>query len=175
MLLLGNISSIQTLLEEPERIAIPIKLGTPVEFNETHNYFKFDFTGSADAKISISVSHDTVTLNLTDPMGEKRRLEESKDVLVGNLSCNGTYYLEVIYDELDELYYQIEGIFNTVVIGSIMDIVDLNKIFYTNNVALETIQYYGYIEYKIINLTEDKIIYFTNSKPDEYYYPYYPN
>ena len=182
LLLLENISSIETSLDDTERKAIPIKIGTPVEFFRDQNYFKFDYNDLRSAHIFFSFEGNEGTLYLTDPFGKRRRVEYDRNYYYGSngyvaeLNYNGTYYLEVICDYLE---YLIGGTLNTFIIGGIMDTINLNKTMYVSDRRLyQRDNFYGFIEYKVSNTEKETIVYFTNPYLDSYYkedcYPYYP-
>ena len=176
LLLLENISSIETILDDTERKAIPINIGTSVEFFRDKNYFKFDYNDLRSAHIFFYFLGHMYTLYLTDPFGERKRIEYGRFGYEGELNYNGTYYLEVICNYLG---YLTGGTLNTLIIGGIMDTIYLNKSIYFTERSFHRIDNdYGFVEYKVSKLEEDKIVYFTHPYFDSYVsencYPYYP-
>ena len=180
LLLLENISTIQAVLEDTERKAIPIKLGTPVEFFRDKNYFTFEYHGLTEARLFFSFEGYKGDLYLTNPKGERSKVE--RDYYYGNglmiyLMQEGTYYLEIICGYLE---YHIGGTFNTLLIGGTMDTINLNQSVYINDRRFTIHDYFGYIEYKVSKLEKDIIVYFTNSTIYRQNYedkisPYYPD
>ena len=53
LLLLGNIKSILTGLNEEEKEAIDIKIGYKVEYDINRSYFQFKYEGSNDLRFSL--------------------------------------------------------------------------------------------------------------------------
>ena len=180
LLLLGGISSVQIQLNEEEEEAIEIEIGSAVEFDKNRNYFKFLYEAETTSKIIFRFEENDENLYLTYPSGKRIILgnnEYSRKNFEGNLTENGTYYLEV---KCYSFRCEIGGFFNSFLFGSPMKTIDLSQNSYFMDFSLYLQgEYYGCIEYKVSGLKEDKYVYFINTRSDEYYYtyyyPYYPD
>ena len=64
-LLLGNIKSILTGLNEEEKEAIDIKIGYKVEYDINRSYFQFKYEGSNESKIFFDIDYYNTNLILT--------------------------------------------------------------------------------------------------------------
>ena len=178
LLLLGNIKSILTGIneEEDEKQAIDIKFGYKVEYDKNRNYFRFIYEGSNETKIFFDIDYHQADLNLIYPSGEKAYLKIED---VGDLTENGTYFIEVI---CKSYACELGGYFNSFILGDIMDTIDLSKNVYFSDkqISIRDSYYYGDLEYKVNNLNEDKYVYFemeiyNDIYYNEEYYPYYPD
>ena len=79
-LLLNCLSNLQIGFNvDQEEEDIEIKIGTPVEFRRDKNFFKFNYYGTNESKIN-----------------EFHFIEGKSKIYEGNLTYNGTYYLELI-------------------------------------------------------------------------------
>ena len=177
LLLLDGISSIQPEFNEDQNDAIPIEIGSSVEYDQTRNYFKFNYEGSTTAQIIFRIEDYDEDLYLTYPSRERINLRDSKyyrNNYAGNLTENGDYYLEV---KCFSYRCELGGNFGTILFGTPMKTIDLSQNTYFNDLDFEfdRDKYYDLIEYKVSGLTEDKYVYFTTLDNDDYYYTdYYP-
>ncbi len=182
LLLLDGISSIQTWFNEDEKEAIPIEIGSSVEYDKIRSYFQFNYEGSTPAKIFFNL--DDEDLFLTYPDGTtKVNLKNDDDKYsdtnyIGNLTQNGIYHLTII---CRSFRCEIGGSFSSLLFGSAMKIIDFSESSYFNDQEfhLSGNQLYGLIEYNVSGLRENKSVYFTNLGLGKhyltYYYPYYPD
>ena len=184
-LLLGNIKSILTGLNEEEKEAIDIKIGYKVEYDINRSYFQFKYEGSNESKIFFDIDYYNMNLILTYPSKEKIFLKYENyysdyRTYMGNLTERGTYFLEVICESYT---CELGGCFNSFILGDIMDTIDLSKNVYfkdKENDFQNSYYYYGALEYKVSNLNENKYVYFTMETHDDkyfntHYFPYYPD
>ena len=184
-LLLGNIKSILTGLNEEEKEAIDIKIGYKVEYDINRSYFQFKYEGSNESKIFFDIDYYNMNLILTYPSKEKIFLKYENyysdyRTYMGNLTERGTYFLEVICESYT---CELGGCFNSFILGDIMDTIDLSKNVYFKDKEIDfrnSYYYYGALEYKVSNLNENKYVYFTMETHDDkyintYYFPYYPD
>ena len=174
-LLLNYISCLQPQLNEDRKKPIEIKIGSEVEYDKNINYFQFNFAGSNDSKIFLFFYHFENDIYLTDPTGERNKVEKESNLLyIGNLTLNGTYTLELI---CKTIYCEIGGKFMAIIPGIIIETIDLNKNVYFFNFGLSLDIYYDTISYKVSNLKENKTVCFINldnNNPESAYYePFY--
>ena len=131
-LLLNYITNLETRLNAAQEKAIEFKIGSPTEFGRDRNFFKFSYYGSNEAKIIFyfenDVSyfeHDELYLILIVPENGRYYLGKFDYYyysLVGNLTYNGIYYLELICRSIS---CELGGKFFTTIIGNI-ETIDLN-------------------------------------------------
>ena len=175
VLLLNCITSLQTESNGFQKEAVEIKFGTMVDIDKTNNYFKFIYNGDNDVQVYFRFEERVGDLYLTDPNGDKHYLERQNGIYKGNLTYDGTYYLEIVCQEfLCEL-----GSKFSIVYPRITETIDLSK-----NIYYKSISYYSFYEYlgmdqfKVSNLKEEKYVCFelvdTVSYYRREYYPYYP-
>ena len=111
---------------------------------------------------------------MTNPNDEREELDKDDKVLKGNLSFNGTYYLEVV---CRSFLCDIGSRFKSIIPEIIMDTIDLTKEFYFYDFRFSTWrENYGVIKYKVINQNDDKYMYLAiveNDYFDGNYVPYY--
>ena len=74
LLLLGNISSLQTWLNEDKEQPIEIQNGSKVEYDKERSYFMFNYEGPNDAKIFFRFDEYNEELYLTNPKKERNQL-----------------------------------------------------------------------------------------------------
>ena len=182
LLLLGNIKSILTGLNEEEKEAIDIKISYKVEYDINRSYFQFKYEGSNESKIFFDIDYYNTNLILTYPSKEKifLKYENYYSIYMGNLTERGTYFLEVICESYT---CELGGCFNSFILGDIMDTIDLSKNVYFKDKEIDfhnSYYYYGALEYKVSNLNENKYVYFTMETHDDkyfntHYFPYYPD
>jgi len=175
LLSLACITSLQAGIKEDQKNYKEIKIGSPVEYDKSNNLFKFTYNGNASI-IVLYFQLSDISAYLTDPNGNKNKMEENKHEITGKLMNNGTYLLEIICDTIAG---ELGGKFETFIPASSEEI-DLNKNIYFQNFIYESELYYNYPQFKVKNLNEDKYVYFKLlSNDDSYYtreyYPYYPN
>jgi len=97
---------------------------------------------------------------------------------MGNLTENGTYFIEVICKSYT---CELGGSFNSFIIGDVMDTIDLSKNVYFKDREIDFDDYgndhhYGTIDYKVSNLNENKYVYFVMERYyDKTYIPFYPD
>ena len=95
---------------------------------------------------------------------------------MGNLTENGTYFIEVICKSYT---CELGGYFNSFIIGDVMDTIDLSKNVYFKDKEInfyDSYYYYGTIDYKVSNLNENKYVYFVmETYLSNEYIPYYPD
>ena len=175
VLLLNCITSLQTEPNGFQKEAVEIKFGTMVDFDKTNNYFKFTYNGDNDAQIYFRFEERIGDVYLTDPNGERHYLERDSRIYKGNLTYDGTYYLEIVCQQfLCEL-----GSRFMIIYPRTTETIDLSK-----NVYYQSKSYYIYgeyldmIQYKVSNLKEEKYVFFERIETDDYYrrnyVPYYP-
>ena len=180
LLLIDCFSCIETELYEEQKQAVEINISSKVEYDQNNNYFQFKYEGSNKAKIFFKIDFKS-DLYLTYPKGEKVKLQSDDNYrfadYVGNLTENGTYFLEVFCK-----YFSCElgGSFNSLILGDITATIDLSKNVYYRIYDSGFYQNkYDIIEYKVSGLTEDKYVYFMMKSNDIRYYrdyfPYYPD
>ena len=174
-LLLNCITSLQTESNAVQKEAVEIKFGTMVDIDKNNNYFKFIYNGDNDVQVYFRFEERVGDLYLTDPNGDRHYLERQNGMYKGNLTYDGTYYLEIVCQEfLCEL-----GSKFSIVYPRITETIDLSK-----NIYYKSISYYSFYEYlgmdqfKVSNLKEEKYVCFelvdTVSYYRREYYPYYP-
>lgn len=136
------------------------------------------YTGSTEAKIYLDFVDYSEDLYLTYPSNERINIktydEWGIEEYKGNLKEEGTYYLELV---CKSFIAELGGSFSSVIYDGILDIIDLSKKIYSNDVSYySTNNYPGMIQYKVSGLTEDKYVFFIS--PDYHsdfgLYPYYP-
>ena len=178
LLLFENISNIQTGFNQDKENAIEIKLGSKVDYDKTKNFFKFNYTGSTEAKIFFSTEDYSEGLYLTYPSGERTNIKTHDEwggsKYEGRLKEKGTYYLEVLCKSFRA---EIGGSFKSIIYDGIIDVIDLSKTMYSNDFNyFSRDNYPGLIEYRVSGLTEDKYVFFISPKLYDFktYYPYYP-
>ena len=99
VLLLNCITSLQTEPNGFQKEAVEIKFGTMVDFDKTNNYFKFIYNGDNDVQVYFRFEERVGDLYLTDPKGDRHYLERENGNYKGNLTYDGTYYLEIVCQE----------------------------------------------------------------------------
>ena len=181
-LLLNYITNLETKLNAAQEKAIEFQIGSPTEFGRDRNFFKFSYYGSNDAKIIFYFEKDVSyfehdELYLIDPENGRYYLGTMgyhHHSLVGNLTYNGTYYLELICQSIG---CELGGKFFTTIIGNI-ETIDLNDNIYCENIEYSSEYYLGMKKYKVRNLKEEKLVYFSVYDMSDYelkeYYPFYP-
>ena len=177
LFLLESISSIQTYLEDTAQNPNKIKIGRPIEYYKNNNYFTFEYNFASD-NVSIFFYFDDAgfdkDLYLIYPNGRKAPLtKEPNGYYQETLNQNGTYGLELI---CESYFYEIGGTLNTLIVGGIMDTINLDENIYFSDFCLGSNQYYGEIKYLVTDLQKNKSVYFTFEyyNPGEYK-PYYPD
>jgi hypothetical protein len=100
-LLLNYITNLETKLNAAQEKAIEFQIGSPTEFGRDRNFFKFSYYGSNDAKIIFYFENDVSyfehdELYLIDPENGRYYLGTIDNRLIGKLTYNCTYYLELI-------------------------------------------------------------------------------
>ena len=177
LLLLSSISRVRTLLNENERQAINMTVGSIVEYDKNRNYFQFTFEGSNESKIFFDFAMYREDLFLTKPNGDRINLKDDYTYdysrnYIGNLTENGTYYVEVFCTSFT---CEIGSSFYSIIIGGIFDTIDFSKkIYYSQYNFYSYNIYLGTIDYKVTGIREDKYVYFTLDSTDPYYIPYDP-
>jgi hypothetical protein len=146
-----------------------------VDYDKAKNYFKFTYEGDNDAKILFRFEEKVGDLYLTDPHGERHYLERRNQNYKGNLTYDGTYYLEI---NCKAFICELGGRFWIMVPGSIKTI-DLNKSVYSQENSFYIYdEYLDMIKFKVSNLQEEKYVFFETIGIDDYYkrynVPYYP-
>lgn len=174
VLLLNCITSLQTEPNDVQKEAVEIKFGTPVDFDKTNNYFKFTYNGDNDVQIYFRFGERVGDLYLTDPNGERHYLERDSGNYKGNLTYDGTYYLEIV---CQEFWCELGSKF-AIVYPRITETIDLSKNIYYQSISYYTNdEYIGMDQFKVSNLKEEKYVYFEMVEHDSYYkreyYPYY--
>jgi len=177
-LFIVDASSILLDLDDANKEAIEIHIGTQEEYYKNHNYFKFEYNGINGSQIYFSFVKYDRDLYLTDPKGERKKLSKYiyyKNLYKDVLKYNGTYYLEIV---CDSYFLEIGGTFNSTLIGDAMDTIDLNKNIYFNDFTISIYNWEynnGIIEYKTSVLKKNVDMYFMSTDYDKMiYYPYYP-
>ncbi len=121
-LLLNYITNLETKLNAAQEKAIEFQIGSPTVFTKNMNFFKFNYYGSNEAKIIFSYDPPLLfELYLTDPENGRYYLKWDE----GNLTYNGTYYLELIC--ISDFYLSCEfgGKLYSTIIGN-TETIDLN-------------------------------------------------
>ena len=174
LLLLSSISGIQTLSDKNKTDAIEMTVGSRVEFDKNRNYFKFTFEGSDKAKIIFDFYEYDEDLFLTKPNDVRINLKDEYSYpYLGNLTENGTYYVEVFCSSYK---YEIGSSFFSIIIGGIIDTIDFSKkMYYSQSSFHFQNTYFGTMDYMVTGIEEDKYVYFTNTSRYGDYEPYYPN
>ena len=171
---LACISSLQAGIKEDQKNYKEIKIGSSVDYDKNNNLFKFTYNGNASVLFLYFPLAD-ISVELTDPNGNKNKMEDHRELFIGKLEYNGTYLLEIICDSING---EMGGIFEAFIPSSSEEI-DLNKNIYFQNFEYESQLYYNYPQFKVKNLKEDKFVFFKSLSRDSYYtseyYPYYPN
>ena len=125
-LLLNYITNLETRLNADQEKAIEIKIGSPTVFTKNMNFFKFNYYGSNEAKIIFSYDPPLLfELYLTDPENGRYYLKWDE----GNLTYNGTYYLELICISDFYLGCEFGGKLYSTIIGN-TETIDLNDNIY---------------------------------------------
>ena len=157
LLLLDGISSIQTWFNEDEKEAIPIEIGSSVEYDKIRSYFQFNYKGSTPAKIFFNLDDEDLFLIYPDGT-TKVNLKNDDDKYsdtnyIGNLTQNGIYNLTII---CRSFRCEIGGSFSSLLFGSAMKIIDFSESSYFNDQEfhLSGNQLYGLIEYNVSGLRE---------------------
>ena len=175
VLILNCITSLKTEINTDQKEAIEIQIGSMVDYDKTKNYFKFTYEGDNDSKILFIFEQKVGDLYLTDPHEERHYLERRNKNYKGNLTYDGTYYLEII---CKSFICELGGRFWIIVPGSIKTI-DLNKSVYSQENSFYIYdEYLDMIKFKVSNLQEEKYVFFETIGIDDYYkrynVPYYP-
>ena len=180
-LLLNYITNLETRLNAAQEKAIEFQIGSPTVFGRDRNFFKFSYYGSNDAKIIFYFDNDFShfehdELYLIDPENGRYYLGtiDYHYSFAGNLTYNGTYYLELI---CQSIICELGGNFYSSIIGNI-ETIDLNNNIYYENIEYSSKNYLGMKKYKVHNLKEEKLVYFSVYGMSDYdlekYYPFYP-
>ena len=172
-LLLNYITNLETRLNADQEKAIEFQIGSPTVFTKNMNFFKFNYYGSNEAKIIFSYDPPLLfELYLTDPENGRYYLKWDE----GNLTYNGTYYLELIC--ISDFYLSCEfgGKLYSTIIGN-TETIDLNDNIYYQDFVYSNEYYLGMKKFKVNTLKEEKLVYFSIS--DYFYdivnyYPFYP-
>ena len=172
-LLLNCITNLQTGSNTAQEEAIEIKIGTPIDFGRDRNFFKFSYYDSNEAVIIFYFEDYIGGLYLIDPENERHYLERDYGYHKGNLTYNGTYYLELI---CQDIRCEFGNKFYSTIIGN-MEAIDLNDNIYHQDFQYYNKEYLGLKKFKVSNLKEEKLVYFSISGYYLYYikeyYPYY--
>ena len=185
LLLLSYISSTQPKFYAGENQAIKFEIGSTVEFGMDRNYFQFDYSGPTDETIYFSVLNHRPEIYITAPGADKIRLERNRRyysnyrTYEAKLNTTGTYYISVECEAIDCLF---GGNFASFIQGRTIDIIDLTKNYYFNDIDFMTNTNNSVNTYKVNKLSEEKYVYFTLLRDylEGYgyyygYYPYYPD
>ena len=174
-LFLNCITEIQAKLYVEQKEAIEIKIDSWNEFGRDKNYFKFNYYGSNEAKIifNFEPGHKS-ELYLIDPENEKYYLGTIDNRLMGNLTYNGTYYLELI---CQSIRCEFGGKFYSTIIGN-TETIDFSDNVYYQDIDYSNEYYLGLKKFKVSNLKEEKLVYFSiyflEKYGTKYSYPFYP-
>lgn len=99
-----------------------------------------------------------VDLYLRDPENEEHFIEGKSKIYEGNLTYNGTYYLELI---CKSILCEFGGKFYSTILGN-TETIDLNENIYSHEFSFYTNGYYYDMKKFIVNnLNEEKIVYFS--------------
>ena len=168
-LLLNCITNLQTGLYSDQTEAKEIQIDSPVEFGRDKNYFKFNYYGSNESKIVFYFELEIRELYLTDPENRKQNLGRREF----NLTCNGTYYLEF---NCESINCEFGSKFYSTIIGNTKTI-DFSDKIYQQNFTYHSENYLGLKKFKVSNLKEEKLVYFSAYDVRDYYledyYPFY--
>ena len=181
--LIDTISNIKIGLNDEKKDSIEFKIGSPVEYDQNKNYFKFDYFSANKTIIVFALNNYKVDIYLTNPIKEKKKIEKiyydnnfHEEGIQAILDYNGTYYLEII---CHSYVCELGSRFNTYIYGGLMDTINFDKKLYFRDFTFHTSKssynkgYYGESEYKVNNLKEDKYVYFMSLFKDfKTYYPY---
>ena len=178
VLLLNCITSLQTESNDFQKEAVEIKFGSAVDFDKNNNYFKFTYDGDKDAQIYFRFLDNVADLYLTDPSGERHYLdysERDRRIYKGNLTYDGTYYLEI---DCQSFLCELGSRF-MIIYPHLKETIDLNKkIYYQRNSFYIYEEYLDMAQFQVSNLKEEKYVYFEMTERSDYYkrefYPYYP-
>ena len=140
------------------------KLGEMVEYNyKTKNFFKLEYNHQSDRPKNISFYFfDDSYFNFVVMDDENNKEIIIRDSLVNiTLTKTGTYYFQ-IYD-IDN-NNDFKGKFMAFIPGGYIDTIDLSKKRYYQEETIEFRYYFEPIMYKVENITEDKLFYFSYKK-----------
>ena len=177
-LLLNYITNLETRLNTDREKAIELKIGSPTVFGRDRNFFRFSYYGSNDAKIIFSLKPSNSELYLIDSENGRYYLEN----YVGNLTYNGTYYLELICKSHEAISCEFGGKIYSSIIGNTENI-NLNDNIYYQDFGYFSEYYLGMKKFKVNELKEEKIVYFSlidyyyyysRGYYNYYFYPFYP-
>ena len=158
LLVIINISSIQSQLKAEKKNPIELKIGKEMQYDKNANYFQFNFAGSNSSRILLAFAqYIEDDIYLTDPQDDTKKLKSSNGRLFAvKLNMNGTYYLEF---KCISILCDIGGIFKAI-IPEIQESIDLNEKVYSNNFRINSNNYYGDIKYKVSKQNKNKIVFF---------------
>ena len=135
-----------------------------VEYNyKTKNFFKLEYNHQSDRPKNISFYFfDDSYFNFVVMDDENNKEIIIRDSLVNiTLTKTGTYYFQ-IYD-IDN-NNDFKGKFMAFIPGGYIDTIDLSKKRYYQEETIEFRYYFEPIMYKVENITEDKLFYFSYKK-----------
>ena len=176
LFLLIFISYSQTLLIEEGVAYESIEIGSNVQYHKGLKNFKFDYSGDKGKFALFIFRYFSVEFYLLDENQNRIKIDyeylyrnDDSFVYQVNLTYDGTYYIEL---EFDKGYLsEIGGTFRSFIPGKI-DELDLSKSYYYEDFEFYSDVNYGYREYEISNLKEEKYVYFLHFV--DYYNEYTP-